>query len=315
MATVESLLMRKLLPVGERYARLSLSLLLVAGTSCSLKARAVNTLSEVLAESEVVYLSDEDPELVAEALPFNLKTIETLLQSSPEHRGLLLSAATGFTFYAYGFVEPKADHIEDEDFEQAEEIRARAAKLYWRAYRYGIRGLEVNHPGLGDTVSVEPEKTVGPLEVDDVPLALWTAAALGGAIGVSKDDPEATADIAVVGALLERCLDLDPNYGDGILYELLVIYESQRFGGSPETAREYYRRALDLSGETRASTWLLWAENFSVPDQNVVEFKELLDKVLAFDVDKYPEDRLLNILAQRRARWLMGRIDELFLEG
>ena len=76
---------------------LGLALFVFAGASCSLKARAVNTLSEVLAESEVVYLSDEDPELVAEALPFNLKTIETLLESSPEHRGLLLSATTGFT--------------------------------------------------------------------------------------------------------------------------------------------------------------------------------------------------------------------------
>jgi len=307
--------MRDLIPVGGPTARWSLALLVLVSASCSLKAKAVNTLSEVLAESEVVYLSDEDPELVAEAMPFNLKTIETLLQSSPNHRGLLLSATTGFTFYAYGFVEPEADRVEDEDFEIAQEIRARAARLYWRAYRYGIRGLEVEHAGFGTTLSVEPEKTVAPLEVDDVPLALWTAAALGGAIGVSKDDPEATADIAVVGALLERCLDLDPGYGEGILYELLVIYESQRFGGSPETAREYYRRALELSHETRASTWLLWAENFSIPEQNVEEFKELLDKVLAFDVDKYPEDRLLNILAQRRARWLIGRVDELFLES
>jgi predicted anti-sigma-YlaC factor YlaD len=307
--------MRNLIPAGWLTARLSLALLVFVSTSCSLKAKAVNTLADVLAESEDVYLSDEDPELVAEALPFNLKTIETLLASSPDHRGLLLSATTGFTFYAYGFVEPEADRIEDEDFELAEEIRDRAARLYWRAYRYGVRGLEVKHPGLGNTLSIEPESTVAPLEPEDVPLALWTAAALGGAIGVSKDDPEATADIAVVGALLERCLDLDPHYGEGILYELLVIYESQRFGGSPEQAREYYRRALELSRETRASTWLLWAENFSVPDQNLVEFKDLLDKVLAFDVDKYPKDRLLNILAQRRARWLMERVDELFLEG
>ena len=307
--------MRDLIPAGWPTVRLSLALLVFVSTSCSLKAIAVNTLADVLAESEVVYLSDEDPELVAEALPFNLKTIETLLASSPDHQGLLLSATAGFTFYAYGFVEPEADRIEDEDFELAEVIRGRAARLYWRAYRYGIRGLELNHPGLGNTLSIEPESTVAPLEPEDVPLALGTAAALGGAIGVSKDDPEATADIAVVGALLERCLDLDPNYGEGILYELLVIYESQRFGGSPETAREYYHRALELSRETRASTWLLWAENFSVPDQNVVEFKELLNKILAFDVDKYPEDRLLNILAQRRARWLMGRVDELFLEG
>ena len=290
-------------------------LLSFLGTACSLKQRAVNTLADVLAESEVVYLSDEDPELVAEALPFNLKTIETLLQSSPDHRGLLLSAATGFTFYAYGFVEPRADRIEDEDFEQAEVIRDRAARLYWRAYRYGIRGLEVEHPGFGKTLSIEPETTAAELTLEDVPLALWTAAALGGAIGVSKDDPEATADIAVVGALLNRCLELDSDYGEGILYELLVIYESQRVGGSMDTATEYYQRALELSQGTRCSTWLLWAENISVPEQDLKEFKELLAKVLSFDVDTNPEDRLLNILAQRRALWLQGRLDELFLEG
>ena len=59
--------MMDLIPAASLNARLSLALLVLVGTSCSLKARAVNTLSEVLAESEVVYLSDEDPELVAEA--------------------------------------------------------------------------------------------------------------------------------------------------------------------------------------------------------------------------------------------------------
>jgi predicted anti-sigma-YlaC factor YlaD len=60
---------------------------------------------------------------------------------------------------------------------------------------------------------------------------------------------------------------------------------------------------------------LSWAENISVSEQNRTEFIELLDKVLSFDVDSQPQNRLLNILAQRRARWLQGRVDELFLEG
>jgi predicted anti-sigma-YlaC factor YlaD len=60
---------------------------------------------------------------------------------------------------------------------------------------------------------------------------------------------------------------------------------------------------------------LSWAEGVSVNEQNRAEFNELLDKVLSFDVDSYPSGRLLNILAQRRARWLKQRIDELFLEG
>jgi predicted anti-sigma-YlaC factor YlaD len=272
-------------------------------------------MAEVLSESEAVYLSDDDPELVAEALPFNLKTIESLLESSPEHRGLLLSATTGFTFYAYGFVEPQADLIEDEDFEAAEEIRHRAARLYQRAYHYGLRGLDLNHPGFGDLLPIEPDKTVAGLEADDAQLAVWTAAALGGVIGVSKDDPEATADIAVVGALLNRALELDPDFQDGLIYELLVMYEAQRVGGSMDKMKAYYQRALELSHGARCSTWLVWAQSVSVPEQNRREFEELIEKVLAFDVNTDKKSRLLNILAQRRASWLQSQVDELFLEG
>ena len=72
----------------------SLTTGLMVNTACSLKKTAVNAVADVLAESEGVYLSDEDPELIEAALPFNIKTIETLLVTSPEHRGLLLSAAT-----------------------------------------------------------------------------------------------------------------------------------------------------------------------------------------------------------------------------
>ena len=109
--------------------------ILTTTTACSLKKTAVNAVADVLGESEGVYLSDEDPELIEAALPFNIKTIETLLVTSPEHRGLLLSAATSIMLYAYGFVEVEAERIEDEDFDRAEAIRNRATRLYRRVSR------------------------------------------------------------------------------------------------------------------------------------------------------------------------------------
>ena len=75
----------------SRYRLLLIGALLVfLNISCSLKKKAVDTLADVLGEAEGVYLSDEDPELIAAAMPFNLKTIETLLESNPNHRGLLI---------------------------------------------------------------------------------------------------------------------------------------------------------------------------------------------------------------------------------
>jgi predicted anti-sigma-YlaC factor YlaD len=40
----------------------------------------------------------------------------------------------------------------------------------------------------------------------------------------------------------------------------------------------------------------------------------MLERALRIDPDQHPAARLANLIAQRRARWLLGRIDDLFLE-
>ena len=75
---------------------------LVAG--CSVRKFAINKLGDSLAESGTTFASDDDPELVGQALPFSLKLIEGLLDASPKHRGLLFAASSGFTQYSYSFV-------------------------------------------------------------------------------------------------------------------------------------------------------------------------------------------------------------------
>jgi predicted anti-sigma-YlaC factor YlaD len=41
----------------------------------------------------------------------------------------------------------------------------------------------------------------------------------------------------------------------------------------------------------------------------------MLEKALAIDVDADPTTRLANVVAQRRARWLLAHQSELFLEA
>ena len=293
--------------------RLSVCLAVTLLVGCSLRQRAVNTLAEVLGEGELVYLRDADSQLVGEALPFNIKTIETLLESSPQHQSLLISATKTISLYTYGYVEPEIAKLDERDFDAAEAMRHRAAKLYQRAYRYGLRALEVSQPGFGDQLSQTPETAVAGFVREDVPMLVWTGAALGGAISVAKDDPELTADIAVVGALFHKALELDESWDRGTVHEFLLAYEAARVGGSLERAKFHYDRALELGAGKQPSIWLGWAESVSLEQQNRDEFVDLLERVVAFDVDTHPNYRLFNVLAQRRAQALLSRIDELFL--
>ena len=106
---------------------------LLAFPGCSVKKVAINSLGNALAKSSSTsFASDNDPELVEDAVPFALKLIESLIAEAPRHRGLLTSACSGFTEYAYAFVQQKADLIEAQDLSRATELRARAKKLYLR---------------------------------------------------------------------------------------------------------------------------------------------------------------------------------------
>jgi predicted anti-sigma-YlaC factor YlaD len=59
--------------------------------------------------------------------------------------------------------------------------------------------------------------------------------------------------------------------------------------------------------------YLSLAENLAVPAQNRAEFERALQQALAVDLDAAPNQRLSNRISQARARFLLQRIDELFL--
>jgi hypothetical protein len=72
-------------------------------------------------------------------------------------------------------------------------------------------------------------------------------------------------------------------------------------------------RAVERSKGLRASPYVALASTVSVKNQNVKEFTELLNRALAVDVSKKTDMRLANILAQRKARWLLDHRDDRIL--
>jgi hypothetical protein len=289
----------------------------IAGSGCSLLRRyAVDQFADAVADSGTTLSSEEDPELVRAAAPFNLKLLESLLAESPQHRGLLSAAASGFTQYAFAFVQQDADELEARDLAAAEALRARARRLYLRARNYGLRGLAVNHPGFPDALLADPRTAVRAATAADVPLLYWTAAAWAAAISLSKDNPELVAQIPTMEALMDRALELDDGYGRGAIHTFLVTYEMSRQGaaGDPAArARAHFERAMALAKGTSAAPLVALAEAVAVRQQDVKEFESLLNRALALNPDAHPDTRLLNLVMQRRARWLLSQKADLFL--
>jgi predicted anti-sigma-YlaC factor YlaD len=290
--------------------------LLLGLAGCSPKLLVVNRLGDALAAGGSTYASDNDPELVWQAVPFGLKTIESLLAESPRHKGLLLAAASGFTQYAYGALQQEADFAEAKDLARATELRNRARNLYLRALDYGFRGLEVDLPELRNRLRTDPEHALDGATRQQVALLYWTAAAWGSAISISKDNAELSADQSRAEALARRALALDEGFESGAIHDFFIAYEGGRaaVGGSLAEAQRHLARSLELSGGHRAAPLVTFAETVAVGRQDKAEFKRLLAQALAIDSERVPAFRLANLLAQRRARWLLGRTDELFID-
>jgi tetratricopeptide (TPR) repeat protein len=303
-------MIRRVLPLG---------LLLGLGLSlhgCFLKSIAVDSIADSLAGTGDTFSSDNDPQLIRDAIPFSLKLMESVLSAAPRHVGLLTAACKGFTEYAYAFVQSDMERMEDSQYEKKKAWIVRAKNLYLRAQGYGLRGLNARHDKFSDMLKADPKGTAAKANKDDVELLYWTAASWLGAIVLDKGDNERMAEEPQAETLLYRAYALDPDYDKGAIEDFLITYEGGKpamMGGSAKKAREHFDRALVLNKGLDATTYLNYAEAVDEKAQNKDEFEEMLNKALVIDPDKDPSNRLVNLLMQERARWLLANEDKLFL--
>lgn len=259
--------------------------------------------------------TDDDPELVRDAAPFGLKTMESVLASQPKHVGLLTSLSSGFTQYGFAFVQQDADQAEFEGKNAlAAASRQRAKKLFLRARDYGLQGLELSSPGITEKLNSMRDlpSAVAPLKKEDVPLVYWTAAAWSLAISNGKEDMLLVAELPAPEALMRRALELDETWGEGALLEFFVSFEAARPGGTEAGAKKFLERSLELSGGRHLGVQVSWAEGVLVQTQKREEFEKVLKTVIAADLNVSKKDRLANTIAQRRARMLLKHADDLF---
>jgi predicted anti-sigma-YlaC factor YlaD len=305
----------------NRHLKAALALAALLSTSAC-KTVAVGFVADAIAGgSGGSMAADDDPELVRDAVPFALKSMEGLLEQDPEHEGLLLALASGFTQYGYAFVGAEAEAADQRgDLNAARAGRDRARRLFLRARDYGLRGLDLREEGLAKRLrpGEEVAKALRALDdpEEDVPLLYWTAAAWSLAISSAKGDMALVAELPVPIAMMDRALELDESWGEGALHEFFLVLDPGRTpveGGGVEKAKQHYERALALSKNRKLGPHVSYAENVLVKQQDREAFTRLLEEVLRADPKADKAHVLENVLAQRRARLLLDHADDLFL--
>ena len=306
-------------PAGRPYVAgraLLVCAVTIALSACSLKTMAVKTVANTLSESGDVFSREEDPELVRDAIPFALKLYESLLDSVPNHAPLLVATCSGFTQYAYAFIETDAVVLGDEHHEEAQALRDRALRLYLRGKGYCLRAMEVRWRGIGDRLLADPVPALTGAERKDVEMLYWTAASWGAAISLGLDRPDLAVDFPVVRALADRALALDETWNAGALHELMISLDSlpEALGGDAKRARQHFDRAVALQKAQAPGPYVALATGVAVPERNRTEFEALLKEALAVDPNADPSRRLATLITQRRARALLDQVDARFVQ-
>jgi len=274
-----------------------------SGHGCAIIRSGVGRAMAPMAEDLAASLQRQsDVELVREGAPAYLLLLDGLAQSGAPQPKMLLAAAEANTAYAMAFLD------------QTDRERARA--FHARARDYGLVVLRRNrHFRAAERAPMmDYEAAVRTFRKRDVPALFTTGTAWISWILSSSDSVEALAQLGRAVALMQRVLELDPDYrmgGAHLFFGLYYAVQPLGAGRDMEKAQAHFQRVFELAGPDYLLARVTYAEYFARYAFNRELFESTLREVLAPREDP-PEFRLMNAVARLRARALLDRVEEFF---
>jgi hypothetical protein len=302
-------------------------LLLAGGCTSFLIHTASGPTSEILERAQSSLQMESDYELAARAIPGALKTIEGFYVADASRGKLRAILAEGYCQYGTAFVE---DEWELAKFagklDEAKEQSRRASKMFTRCMNYALQDMP---DGFAKAIFGKPEQAhvaIQNIGWDDRRAMLWVAAGLGGMVNHNLDNPDMLAYVSVAKEMFERIVVIDKAHRPSdcnsaclvhlalphIALGMLNSAASKEFGGKADVATAEFQEALRITGDKMLLARVLLAYRVGLMTGNRKLFHDELAKVLQTDPAIWPEQRLANEVAQRRARRYLSHEKELF---
>lgn len=308
-----------------RTSRLAIAvaaLATLALAACDMGQFTVDTTAKVLIRAQPSIKMESDYDLAARAIPGTLKTVEGFWVVHPENETLRGILAEGYCQYGIGFVEDEWEQaLIANDYDAAQALDNRATRMFVRCMNYALMQLGKKwQDGLfGETDAVA--KLIASASPGKRTPLMWAAVGLGSMINHNKDNVELVAQAPTAKAMLLKVVELDEKHPPKdkalaalphIALGLLYTAAGAQLGGDAAKAEAEFKKALALTDDKFLLARVNYAKRVGVMTQNRKLFHDELVKVLQTDPAIWPEQRLANEIAHRRARRYLSQEKELF---
>ena len=269
------------------------------GSGCAVLMTSVG--SGLADNLSAAVLDQNDPETVRDGAPAYLLLLDSFLEGNPDSPALLASAASLYATYGAVFAEDEA----------------RAARLTEKAYEYSTRAMCNSYKpscGWSGMLFEDYRQTLGGLRKKHAHVVFSHGLASLAYIRAHSGDYTAIALLPYSEALFERYLQINDGSDDGTVYTYLGILHTlipPALGGDPETGRQNFERAIEISGGADLSAKVEYANGYA----RLLYKRELHDRLLKEVLAADPNVKgatLLNVLAQRQAKVLLESADDYF---
>jgi hypothetical protein len=300
------------------------------------------TTSKVLAKAQPSLKQESSYIHASRAIPGALKTVEGFHVAYPDITRLTYILAEGYCQYGTGFVEDEWEvvHHLEKDYPGAEVVAERATKMFLRCMNYALELLGDKWVAAytGPLDELKPlARKAGPGK--RIPM-MWAAIGLGSSINMNKDDVNMIGMVATAEYMLKRIIVMDGD-GDmfkptdpkeaanwdpkkfeeefgkptgkppkdpvhralpHVALGLLMTARGEALGGDPDAGKRHFERAIEITEGKFLLAKVLMARNYGRIRLDREFFRKTLVEVLQTDPAIYPEQRLANEIAHRRAR-------------
>ena len=303
---------------------MKLAALLTVCASCMtvgcINQMAVDTTAGILAEAEGSTRAYFDWESAGYAAPSGIMQLEGLHLVSPNNQELTLTLAKAYMAYAYGWVMDEREEADVKgDFDLAAHHQKRAFLMYSRAHDLVLRAVQDRDSHFSDQLTKDTKTFKAYLKEhwndreDDVPLLFWLMMTWSSSIN-NTPDLDALVDMPMVRVLAEWIAALDPGYEDAGALVFLGGFDCsfpETLGGNPKRGKQYFEKALALTGRKNHIVLFNYAVYCGVTSQDRAGYVAALREIIEAP-DQGNEHRLSNKVARRRAARALSRTDELF---